>query len=273
MRPAVLGLVEDEVARQLNAKEAEKPSEEQEAEATEIRGTLASTFDEMHRQGCAAKDAAACAELASPYRDGSAREPEAMARDLELFQKGCEGGFAVACDGLGLMREVGRGVDKDEAKALELYARACDGGASDGCSDKTRLEWAIQKRQACDGGDLHACFEIARPAYQGASAADAATYKQVCEAQSGFEEKQVIKACMELAQCHCHGWCGQATDGSLAVTYYTRACDAGESDGCYDLGKMLEYGECGTTPDVDAAKSYYARACELSSYSYACEKK
>jgi hypothetical protein len=80
--------------------------------------------DEGEMAGCHA--AALDAYYAPP-------SPESDAAAARYFHKGCEGGYAPACNGLGLLHKEGRGVPQDDAAAVRLYRQACAAGASTGC--------------------------------------------------------------------------------------------------------------------------------------------
>jgi TPR repeat protein len=59
---------------------------------------------------------------------------------VELYKKGCDGGDAAGCVGLGVMYEIGKGVRKDANKALEYYGKACDMKEQFGCVSYARLK-------------------------------------------------------------------------------------------------------------------------------------
>ena len=61
---------------------------------------------------------------------GESNHPKAK----ELYEKSCDGGYAYACNTLGLWYESGgEGVEQNIPKAKELYKKACDGGDTKSC--------------------------------------------------------------------------------------------------------------------------------------------
>lgn len=84
-----------------------------------------------HEAQCNAGDAAAChaAALDNYY----SRTPERDATALERFRKGCDLGYAPACNGVGTMYLTGRGVAKDPVEAVRWFRLACADGAVTGC--------------------------------------------------------------------------------------------------------------------------------------------
>lgn len=47
-----------------------------------------------------------------------------------------------------------------------------------------------------------------------------------------------------------------------AVKSFQKACDGGDSRGCFGLGTIYEFGK-GAKQDKRKAKEYYGRACDL----------
>ena len=78
-------------------------------------------------------------------------------------------GVAAACNNLGLMYSLGRGVAADSRKALEYLERGCDGGELRACAnvgsryflgEGAPLDASKGRallRKACDGGVSEAC--------------------------------------------------------------------------------------------------------------------
>ncbi len=59
--------------------------------------------------------------------------PDSDTRAHALFQRGCDGGYAASCNGLGTLHDQGRGVPKDHGAAVALYRRACAADSSTAC--------------------------------------------------------------------------------------------------------------------------------------------
>jgi TPR repeat protein len=63
----------------------------------------------------------------------SPASPEHDAAAVSFFKKGCDGGYAPSCNGLGVMYAEGRGVSKDDVAAVKLFRSSCAADASTGC--------------------------------------------------------------------------------------------------------------------------------------------
>ncbi len=85
------------------------------------------------RRGCDSGDVARChalgLSLMTPGDPDSPNNRDAVA----AFDKGCTGGYAPSCNGLGVMYASGLGVPLDEAKAVALQTKACHDGSETGC--------------------------------------------------------------------------------------------------------------------------------------------
>ncbi|MBL0115697.1 MAG: sel1 repeat family protein [Sphingomonadales bacterium] len=53
---------------------------------------------------------------------------------------------------------------------------------------------------------------------------------------------------------------GVAQNPATAASYFAKACDAGDADGCLSLGASYDKG-AGVAKNLATAVSYYVRAC------------
>jgi TPR repeat protein len=77
--------------------------------------------------------------------------PDSDTRARELFERGCQGGYAPSCNGLGTLHDQGRGVPQDHVAAVALYRRACAADGSTGCqhlAQALRLGRGVAKDEA-----------------------------------------------------------------------------------------------------------------------------
>jgi len=92
-------------------------------------------------------------------------------RVASMWQKSCEGGYALGCYSLGWMFDRGRAVAQDDAEAVSLYRQACELGYALGCSNlggmyaygrgvaQDDAEAVSLYRQACKMGLAWACID------------------------------------------------------------------------------------------------------------------
>ena len=126
-------------------------------------------------------------------------------KPAEECEKGCTGGDAAACHGLGLIAAAGDKLPKDEGKAATLFDKACK------------------------GGDMSACTSLAERYLSGEGVKEDATEAaallgKACEgAEAG--------ACADLSDLHRDGR-GVPRDDALRKKYRTLACKGGVLDAC-----------------------------------------
>jgi TPR repeat protein len=84
----------------------------------------------------------------------------------------CLAGVVARCVAVGILYEMGLGVERNDTLAVQLYRRACDGGIMDGCmmlgSMYRRGRGVAQNdslgidlfHKACDGGSWRACDSL-----------------------------------------------------------------------------------------------------------------
>lgn len=93
---------------------------------------------ELSRKSCEAGQLAGCIELGRAYGLGRGLEKD-PARAAELYAKGCEARDAWSCFALGKLHARGEGVPQDRSRAAELYRRACDAGFKPACEEANRF--------------------------------------------------------------------------------------------------------------------------------------
>src|SRR6185312_2362840 len=77
-----------------------------------------------------------------------------LARAVELYRKGCDGGNAQGCHNLGVLYEAGRGVSGDLGQAATFYDQACQKGLADACNYRSGVLNTLRATcpDAPDGG-------------------------------------------------------------------------------------------------------------------------
>jgi hypothetical protein len=248
LRPSVYGEIESERRDHERSEKKNKPSEEEEAEAKEIRRELPKlALDELAPSpGDAEKRAA---REASPRPTPVvtrpmpvASPPQALPKDDDpataRHRRACEQGNAAGCYDLGVSYEHGRGgLAKSDAQAAAFYRKACDGDHAAGCNNlgvfyvngqgglpKDDAQAAPLYRKACDGGNAWGCNN--------------------------------------LGVFYVNGQGGLAKSDAQAAAFYRKACDGGVAAGCYNLGFFHEYGQGGLPKDDAQARSLYRKACD-----------
>jgi len=106
------------------------PSESAVTLAMEL-GTCADELEECERE-CDGGSADRCRRLAATYALGKGAERD-EARATALYEHACDLGDPSSCVFAGQMREYAHGVPKDDAKAARLYERSCDMHWPAGC--------------------------------------------------------------------------------------------------------------------------------------------
>jgi hypothetical protein len=88
----------------------------------------------LEKRACDLGYESGCTRLARAYMTGEEGVPKDYSAALGLWSQGCNGGDPVACSGLGVMYEGGRGTATDGARAFALSKRGCDGGWVASCN-------------------------------------------------------------------------------------------------------------------------------------------
>ena len=170
----------------------------------------------FYTKACDGGIAKACGGLAHLYKNGQGvKQDDIMA--VKYFTKACDGGDALACDDLGFIYLQSKSIEHDHFKAVKYFTKACDGSSVEvGCHIQFGLRYYY-------GRDAIELDDFTAEKY----------YNKLYECDSGN-----AKACGFLGFIHELGF-GRNKDYLNAVNYYTKACDGGDSGGCYNLGYMF----------------------------------
>jgi hypothetical protein len=118
---------------------------------------------------CRDDDLASCHALGLALMTPRDKESDNNRRAFAAFEKGCLGGYAPSCNGLGVMYARGMGVPSDGARAVALYKQACEGEVSTAClhaamayesGREVAADWATAVafyERACDLGEVQGC--------------------------------------------------------------------------------------------------------------------
>jgi hypothetical protein len=224
-------------------------------------------------EACGGRPPRECAEaaLATWGRVEGARTLDCF---LQMFAEACEKADAPACNFAGRLVLEGHGVPRDVKRGLELLERSCDGGFAIACavgaawlteaSHATEVEFASETRarfevkQACLSGQADDCYELGLSYYFGREsypldrARAAHAYERACDLGDA-------RACNNLGDALAYGE-GMTRDVARAAELFRRACHNGEALACANLGYMVEHGE-GVDRDVRRARDLYRDAC------------
>jgi TPR repeat protein len=118
-------------------------------------------------------------------------------------------------------------------------------------------------REACDGGDYAACYDLgALLDGAGKSAEARAVLEKACRAKNA-------KACGGLGKLLGHGR-GGAADKPRARAMYQMGCEAGDLGACANLGFALMNGEGGPRDPAGAAQAW-TKACPVERQGAECD--
>jgi hypothetical protein len=134
---------------------------------------------------------------------------------IPLLSQACKGRNANACYYLGVMFEFGQGVAQDFNRARNLYVDACNAGNQAACSNLSILMNYEPNSLLCKSTSL--AFTVNQ-------------YRDSCNAGNGM-------SCDTLGHLYSYG-CGVAMDTEKARQLYTKACTAGNQQGCGRLKEM-----------------------------------
>jgi uncharacterized protein len=177
--------------------------------------------------------------------EGSLRrapDPGVLPEAATEFDAACSDGQAAACSVLGVMYQLGRGVDRDDERAHALFAGACAAGNAGGCvnlgsmlvADGDVVTASVRFQWGCDHGEKRGCAELATLHAQGVGGIPldlpraATLYEIACHAGDGT-------ACFRAASLREYGPLAQ--NPLLVITLYEQACATGVADACERLPK------------------------------------
>ncbi len=171
------------------------------------------------------------------------------AEAIPLLDKLCNGGHVESCEILGSMYEEGKGVLRDYSRAFALYSKACDAGNEDGCN-RLGVMYTTGRGVATD--NLRA-VKLYSKACEDGNAGGCSNLGAMYETGKGVGSKEFDG--------DCGGMCIAYQNYPKALELYTKACEAGNADGCKKLGDLYLNGK-GVNEDDEQAKTIFSRACD-----------
>lgn len=157
-------------------------------------------------ESCTTGESCNAAGVARAQTAGASEEELSSA--ARLFRRGCDLGYAQACNNLGLAYESAAGVQQDYGAAMTSFERACSGGFAEGCSNQGAL------------------FEHGLGVPVNLGDAQRA-YNQACRRGSAL-------GCSNLGVLYAQGR-GVPVDLAMASQLFAEACRGGSEIGCGNL--------------------------------------
>jgi TPR repeat protein len=213
-----------------------------------------------------ANDAPSCASAGFLYEEGrgglaAPNVPQAF----DFYKKGCDGGSADACAGLGILYSKGDAPGgKNAAEADRLLVPACLRGSGRGCSgvgtkalfEEKNADKAIEFLvRGCRLGYPRACFYAASE-MNGVGRDPKSAFlmaKRACDA-------------LDVRGCLLSSLFAEQDDAAgvrqRALAALGRGCDAKNGEDCRALGKWYRGDYDAKQADASQAKGYFARACQ-----------
>jgi TPR repeat protein len=211
-----------------------------------------------------------CSLLGYNYVNGRLNLVKDVARGLTLHERGCDLGDPSACTAAQYIYGGSTpGGPRDDARAKQLYERgvalqmkSCEGGDIRACSTMMTPQ---AEYQGCEHGDPAACFQLGqrylayRPDQPGDPVKVAHFFIKGCDqGEPGM--------CTEVGEMYSgvYSRTGRQMlppDFPRAAALYSRACSAGDKDGCQRLAAMTAEGR-GLPKDPAAAAKLYEAPCE-----------
>lgn len=185
---------------------------------------------------------------------------------IASYQRGCDGGFALACWELGRFREKKVGPAHYEPSTLPIDAtivrhaldRGCGGGVAPACRELSsrmtekplREQWA---RRGCDLGDGLSCLLAEKELARGSSER-LKFLSRACEL-GPVEPSEYNRGNTASIGCTNAGviYSGRG-DKSTALHYFSRGCKEGSSASCFNAS---------TETEGDQKRDFQERACDL----------
>jgi TPR repeat protein len=186
------------------------------------------------RQACDLGDGDGC------YRLGL--ELGNTAEGAAAYVQACDAGNPLACTNIGWMVQNGAGARVDLEAAVRLYKRGCDGSA---CSGRNDLGCLNLGRLYRDGVGVKQDDERAMSLFQ-----------FVCD----YGTDAAARAC-SLAGTTLLFSKNLQHDVGGALALLEKGCNAGDTFGCFNLGAIYETGD-DVPKDPRRAATYYQRACD-----------
>lgn len=193
-------------------------------------------------RACDSGDMDACIVVAREY--SLSLQPADLTQALQLYERACDGGSAIACQAAGGMlasEPLGR-TDRQVlageyfARARAMYSTDCHRGNAAGCANLVEMHHAGQIK---------------------ASKSDVSAWNAKVRSLYGAEcDAGVAAACAALAS-----YCARREDGRCFVSAHRKACDLGTAGACCVVGRVYREGSRGSRRNGAAAVQYLERAC------------
>jgi hypothetical protein len=234
---------------------------------------------DFYTRGCSYGDARGCYNVGVMYDRGRGTSVSAS-RAAAAYEQACAAGVSMACTDAGWLYERGLGPMKDAARAAELYRRGCEGSP-------------------CEPSNLRGCVNLADAYRDGIGvpkdpARAAAIFRDACERKTTEEndESARIRACVLLGAFELNGLgipqniesgLARTTDGCTrgdavgcfnaagyyashdddrrAAELYTKSCDGGDAEACYELGVLYDEAK-GVAFDPARSAELFRKACD-----------
>jgi serine/threonine protein kinase/TPR repeat protein len=199
----------------------------------------------------------------------------------------CMRGDGEACFHLGLMYQEGNGVAVNDSRAVAYYTKSCEMRHGQSCAnlafiygygsgvveDDSRAATFFSK--ACDIGNADGCFQLGW-LYDagfmnwqfGKGIPDGSVFRVERDylRSAAFYSKACnagsAESCYNLAEKYASGYYGPQQDFSRAAEFYDKACYFGYARGCSKLAIRYQYG-VGVGREVWEAKKLYTKACTM----------
>jgi TPR repeat protein len=199
---------------------------------------------EARRQELLAQQALTSQSSAEKFKEAVAHfEKREYAPAKPVFSTACTGGDVKACVYLARIYNDAQGGNYDKFMASAIFSRACDKGDADGCAAYRDLNPAQTTAVAAQAAPAIASGS---PAEQEIQAEKLYAKKQWIEARLALEEpckQRIAKACLYLGKIYESGRGVGASDLN-ARTYYAKACDFGNKNGCDKIEQMNDSVNC-----------------------------
>ena len=208
---------------------------------------------------CKQGDAFACNELGVLMLQGK-YGPRDIKGAFDRLKEACRLGLGMGCFNAGIALDTDS--NADDGKVLAFYMKACEKGVEDGCK---KIDSAIDtagtnhvfSRICTEGGYGPGCRRLGL-SLTGSTDSESSSEGPVTWFQRACDLKDP-DGCYYLARYIQ----SNSTDGpglARARRIYKKACDMGSAKACFSLGWMMEYG-VGGGRDMQKAVRMYHKAC------------
>lgn len=192
-----------------------------------------------HNLACKYNDADSCRILGLMYR-----KEKKYKKAIDVLKKGCyelKGKGGRSCNILAMMIENGQGIKKDVKKAIKMYKKNCDNNIFVSCYNLALYYEENEKDKKRE------IFSL---------------YKKTCD-----RDDKIPYSCVKVGEKYKYGN-GIDTNTSQSFNYFQKACNQGESEGCYNLMEMYTWGK-GVKQDLNKADEIANETCKKG-YDKAC---